>query len=263
MNIDSIFKKASHQWMDALWYASAEAIHLSSLSIPFLNHELIINFGDEFQINGYSGIEQVIFSDIKTRAIQTIVRGRYETLGILFSPIGVYTNYGVSLKEFNEITSIDDVFFNKKEEFFQILTATQDKKHKIEEVIRFFQRNAKKKKCPAIVLQFMHKLTSSYPIQIKQMAQEIGFSHKHLRATFQDVVGVSPKKYLQILQINHTLRDFAHSPQINLTEIALNHGFYDQSHFIRVFKSFAGMTPSAFRKKRLQQSHDFENTIFL
>jgi AraC-like DNA-binding protein len=36
--------------------------------------------------------------------------------------------------------------------------------------------------------------------------------------------------------------------RLPLTEVALAAGFYDQSHFIRCFRKFAGMTPSKFRE---------------
>jgi len=35
----------------------------------------------------------------------------------------------------------------------------------------------------------------------------------------------------------------------NLTSVGLELGYYDQAHFSREFKCFAGITPSAYRKK--------------
>jgi AraC-like DNA-binding protein len=41
-----------------------------------------------------------------------------------------------------------------------------------------------------------------------------------------------------------------HSSSDPLTTVALRSGFYDQSHFIRTFKSFTGISPGDYRRRQ-------------
>ncbi len=35
----------------------------------------------------------------------------------------------------------------------------------------------------------------------------------------------------------------------SISAIAIDHGFYDHSHFVKHFKAFTGLTPSDYRKR--------------
>jgi AraC-like DNA-binding protein len=42
---------------------------------------------------------------------------------------------------------------------------------------------------------------------------------------------------------------------VHWAEIAADHGYYDQSHFIRDFRDFTGMTPSVYLARRGPDLH--------
>jgi AraC-like DNA-binding protein len=80
---------------------------------------------------------------------------------------------------------------------------------------------------------------------IDRAANAVGCTNRHLRRVFLDFVGAAPGDYLRLRRFNTALRHMRSSR--NLTEIALAAGYYDQAHFCREFKDFAGLTPSAYR----------------
>jgi len=80
---------------------------------------------------------------------------------------------------------------------------------------------------------------------IDDAASAVGYTNRHLRRVFLDFVGTAPGEYLRLRRFNTALRQMRSSR--NLTEIALAAGYYDQAHFCREFKDFAGLTPSAYR----------------
>ena len=47
-------------------------------------------------------------------------------------------------------------------------------------------------------------------------------------------------KYLSALKLLHT-------SDLSLTQIGLDAGYYDQSHFIREFKSYTNLTPKEYK----------------
>jgi AraC-like DNA-binding protein len=80
---------------------------------------------------------------------------------------------------------------------------------------------------------------------INHAANAAGYTTRHLRRVFLDFVGAAPAHYLRLRRFNSALRHLRSSR--NLTEIALATGYYDQAHFCREFRDFAGLTPSAYR----------------
>ncbi len=68
-------------------------------------------------------------------------------------------------------------------------------------------------------------------------------SYKTLSRLFQEVIGISPKEYVQIKRINQSLALFATSKDIKSQDLADQLGYYDSAHFINEFKKYTGKTP--------------------
>ncbi len=81
------------------------------------------------------------------------------------------------------------------------------------------------------------------------LAQSINYSTRHLNRKTQEIFGLTAveliryKRFLQAVLLMH-------SEKYTLTQISHRAGFFDQSHFIRVFRSFANMTPSQYLQIR-------------
>lgn len=85
---------------------------------------------------------------------------------------------------------------------------------------------------------------------IGTLCSSMGVSYKRLERSFLREVGVTPKLYSRILRFQRTASHIAASAQNRQT---LPDGYYDQSHFIREFASFAGESPRRFfaRQQRI------------
>jgi AraC-like DNA-binding protein len=80
-------------------------------------------------------------------------------------------------------------------------------------------------------------------IAVRKLAEETGLSQRQLSRRFQQSIGLSPKEYLGVCRFNCSLEYLAKYPRISLTEIAHLSGYYDQAHFIRDYKVYAGHSP--------------------
>jgi len=87
-------------------------------------------------------------------------------------------------------------------------------------------------------------------LTIKQIARQVGYSHKHTIALFKKAVGVTPKQFLRITRFQRALRHMYQSDPINWASLATHEGYYDQSHFIEEFKSFSGFTPQEYWSRK-------------
>ena len=76
-----------------------------------------------------------------------------------------------------------------------------------------------------------------------------GYSKMHTNRIFKDWLGLTPGKVIRYQQFLHAL-ELIHASEMNLTQIGLTCGFYDQAHFIRTFEEFARMTPGQYKKQK-------------
>lgn len=78
-------------------------------------------------------------------------------------------------------------------------------------------------------------------ITLDDIVKVSGISKYYLIRQFEESQGLSPHKYITNLRINHAKKLLKKA--VDFTEIALESGFYDQSHFIKYFKEYTGVTP--------------------
>lgn len=76
---------------------------------------------------------------------------------------------------------------------------------------------------------------------VADVARSLGISERQLERRFLARVGVTPKRFAGLRRFEHAVTLARASS--SLTEAALAAGYYDQSHFIREFRRYAGVTP--------------------
>lgn len=87
---------------------------------------------------------------------------------------------------------------------------------------------------------------------IKSLTAKHGLSERYIQKLFVDNVGLAPRTFFHVHRFNKSLQ-LIHSPDLSLTSIAYDCGYYDQAHFIREFKRFTGLTPSEIRSMHSMQ----------
>ena len=80
-------------------------------------------------------------------------------------------------------------------------------------------------------------------VPLRQLQQETQLSERSLQRKFQYLVGVSPKLFARICQFQATLRQLRTARYDKLSDLAFAHEYADQSHHIRGFREFAGLSP--------------------
>lgn len=80
---------------------------------------------------------------------------------------------------------------------------------------------------------------------ISQLAADCYLSSRQFERRFKMLSGFSPKLYSRICRFEYATRHYA--PQLpSLSGLALDCGYFDQSHFIHDFKAFSGLHPRRF-----------------
>lgn len=78
------------------------------------------------------------------------------------------------------------------------------------------------------------------------IAESVGVHPTHLASAFRKHYRCTIGEYVRRLRIEFACREISTS-EAPLTSIALAAGFYDQSHFSKVFRQLTGITPAQFR----------------
>ena len=86
---------------------------------------------------------------------------------------------------------------------------------------------------------------------IGALAAEVGCSPRHLIAQFREQIGLPPKTVARVLRFQRAIRLLERDDGTGWAAIAHDCGYYDQAHFIRDFRAFAGRPPGDFLGRRL------------
>jgi AraC-like DNA-binding protein len=101
---------------------------------------------------------------------------------------------------------------------------------------------------PAVQAAYARLVATRGAVPVGVLAGELGWSRRHLAARFRDEVGLSPKALARLLRFEHALELLGTRP---LADVAYECGYYDQAHFNRDFREFAGATPNELLARRL------------
>ena len=85
-------------------------------------------------------------------------------------------------------------------------------------------------------------------VNIKNLAYNANMSLKRFELKFTEQVGIPPKLFARINRFNFALLLKMQNALLNWTDISHRCGYYDQMHFIKEFKEFAGDSPANFYK---------------
>jgi AraC-like DNA-binding protein len=100
-------------------------------------------------------------------------------------------------------------------------------------------------------------LVSQRPdLDLRTVADRVGWSRKHLADRIRDNVGIGPRSFRRVLRFHRVTSAVSAAPDPDWAGpdwagpdwagLAHDIGYCDQSHLIREFREFAGITPSMF-----------------
>jgi AraC-like DNA-binding protein len=111
---------------------------------------------------------------------------------------------------------------------------------------------------PEVAWAFGRLRASGGRTPIAALAGELGWSRRRLGEAFRDQVGLSPKLLARVLRFERVVARLRVEDPRRWADVAYDAGYYDQAHFNRDFRAFAGTTPSAFLASRLPGGAGFE-----
>jgi AraC-like DNA-binding protein len=86
---------------------------------------------------------------------------------------------------------------------------------------------------------------------ITRLAPALGVTRQHLARRFSQLVGVSPKTFARVVRLGRVIERARAMPAgeaINWSALAVELGYYDQSHLVDEFRELTGVSPTVWQR---------------
>ena len=161
----------------------------------------------------------------------------------------------------SEVKEVGDLFQNMQNEFInQEIGYVSSVNQLIDQLFIFTARqlthqNNSRRDFPQTFMKLEQSLRENLSHQwtLEEMAALVGLGTTAFSEKVKNYTGFSPLNYLINIRITEAIK-LLKRPDVHVTDIALDVGFYSSQHFATTFKKLTGYTPSDFRKKNIPES---------
>ncbi len=95
----------------------------------------------------------------------------------------------------------------------------------------------------------------SADVEVREVVDESGYSHRRFIELFRHAVGLPPKLYSRVLRFQRVISRLDRDPRVAWAALASEVGYSDQAHLSREFREIAGVTPTRYRQLAPPWSH--------
>ena len=186
-----------------------------------------------------------------TKPLAIKSKGKHTMLGIRFYTHSAAYFFNDEVGIFNDqILDLEDVIGKPITTLHLQLLETSDIKKRIELIETFLIKKLTTNDNRSQKIQKVANILSSLiknPLEndINVIAAKYGMTPRYLHKLVFKHTGLAPKSYNKIMRFQRSLKLMTNNDSL-LTSVAYDSGYFDQSHFIRDFKTFTGTTPTNF-----------------
>ena len=178
-------------------------------------------------------------------------KGKQLMLGVRFSPHSAGYFLREKPAQFNNtVSDLSEILGPSVKELHSRLLETPDLIKQIEMIEAYLLQRLHTDRKPDLRIEalghILHNINTHYSEKsIGIIASQHGITTRYLHKLVYEHTGLSPKSFSKITRFQLSLKLIAKNDR-SLTAIAYDCGYFDQSHFIRDFRSFTGVTPSEY-----------------
>ncbi len=234
-------------------------MQLNHKLIPVRNVDLKFNLNDTSHYLYYDGelqrLEDIYFSGLQDhfRNAHIKLTGSVDVLGICFMPEGLYPFIKIPIAEFkNQLLGTSEVGFNPAGKISEKLREAPDVSARLNileaELLSLLDSNYL---IPKDIQQLFTAIKQkNNSIQISEFCKRNNVSTRKLERVYNKYIGLPGKTYAMLNRFQNSLNHLLYiNDYSRLLEIALDNGYFDQTHFIKEFKRFTGNTPKEFLRQ--------------
>lgn len=226
---------------------------VSDTVLPGPTITLILTFGDELRMERMPG------SDAAGGTFGSFVAGLHDGPGVIghdghqagvqvdLSPLAAGALLDVRLDELTgDVVSLDNLLGRAGDELAERLAGAPDWSARFAQLDDALARllAERPEPTPEVVQAWRTIHRTGGSVRVDDLAREIGWSRRHLTATFRAEIGLGPKTVARLVRFSRARWMLASGRARSLTDVALACGYYDHAHLDREFRTLAGGPPS-------------------
>jgi AraC-like DNA-binding protein len=223
--------------------------------------EFIINFGEPFeQLHASGGAERqprVFVVGPTTRALLVRPSPHVGVLGIRFLPGGARPFLHAPASEVAdgifELGPLSPIDAHVAERVHDVSDAYRRVRVAEEALIAVLRRARRAQDGVSAAVRMI--LATDGRVPVDHLASVQGISHRQLARRFRERVGVAPKLLCRLVRFQSVFTVIRDERPARLTDLAMRCGYFDQAHFVKEFREFTGVPPSAY----LSDTHDLSD----
>ena len=255
-----------NRFVRMLWYARApQPAHRRERVLPTGRTQVIINLARDYILdtapspNG-SLVKSPPSLIVGARSVYEVVdtSDMADLIGVVFEPGGLpffaddaadlFSNRSVALEDIwgNQARSLRDRLREIPTPSSKLILLEADLMHRLQ------ARLARKPAQLHGAVEFALTRFDRAPgvATVADVARSAGWSERRFSQVFREEVGLSPKVWCRVQRFQRAVRLLHKGLDVRWTELALDCGFYDQSHFANEFRSFSGIDPTTYSSLR-------------
>ncbi len=233
------------------WFEK-RATPLQRRELPSHYIPLIINFGSAIRVSRAA-------DPTRWDTYGTFTTGAYDSYVLVetdagaggvqvdFTILGARQFLGIPLDELtNRAIALDDVFGPADRGLTAALQEAPDWDERFDLLDRAIARRmqAARPLPRELAWTWDRMLRTSGHVAMRSLSSDLGWSHRRFIARFKEDVGLAPKVFARVLRFHRAVETLKARESRRLSDVALDCGYYDQAHFDRDFRAFAGVTPT-------------------
>ena len=206
---------------------------------------VVVSFGEAWSIDGEPLTS--FAAGLHRRQVTTEHRGRAFGIHVDLAPPAAYALFGVPLHELaDRAVDLGDVL--REPSLVERLHDAPgwEARFRLLDGVLALRLGAAPPPCDGVAHAWRRLTEPGGRVRIGVLAAELGWSRRRLVARFREQVGLPPKAAARIVRFERARALAERSERPNWTHVALECGYYDQSHLSNDFRAVTGRTPGTF-----------------
>jgi AraC-like DNA-binding protein len=237
------------------WELQIDNAQLNHKIIPQRNINLRFNLSETPQYANTDGkehlLEDIFFSGLQDNFRNTHLKmnGKVHMLGICFFPDGFYPFFKIPVSEFkNQLVGACEAGFK----LAKVISEKLREADRVESRLTILENEllillVNSEQTPEKFRQIFNALKQSdSTLQISEFCRRNNIGIRNLERMYNKYVGVSANTYATLNRFHKSLNQLLYNDYSRLSDVAYDNGYFDQMHFIKDFRRFAGDTPKSF-----------------
>lgn len=250
-------------FVDFFWfYEGHDPPHAKERVIPTGTMALIVNLRDDTltvydrqEHHRFRSFGGSLISGAHSEFVVIDTVSQVSTMGVHFKPGGASPFLGLPASELrNGHVSLDELWGAKAAELRDRLVEAETPEAGFRVLEQFLVARAARPLThhPAVALALKEFECLPRTRTVKEVSEQVGLSQRRFIQVFSEEVGLTPKLFCRIRRFQQVVRRIGKAQRVEWADLALGCGYFDQTHFIRDFRAFSGITPTSFLAHRGQ-----------